>query len=235
MTGRRTGSSRSTTTTPETLLATLASPGWGDGLPLVAPTPERVEAHARARPVIPTRRSPRCSRGAASSPAGPSRSTRCSRAARPMSSRSCSRAVRAPLPARGEPARRQRDDPSGGAARDRARRDRAHRGVQRRGRRLRTRQPRQRHRRSRGTARAPPPRGRATGIRRRGDPGPAVEVHLLRRREPGRVAVGGLRRQPRRRRAERGHGALRREPAQRARPGSRRCTRVSSSARSRRR
>ena len=29
---------------PETLQAALAAEGWGDGLPVVAPTPERVDA-----------------------------------------------------------------------------------------------------------------------------------------------------------------------------------------------
>ena len=52
-------------------------------------------------------------------------------------------------------------------------------------------------------------------------PGPAREVQLLRGREPRRVPVGVVPAQPRCRRPERGHGALWRRPAQCARHGSR--------------
>ena len=53
-------------------------------------------------------------------------------------------------------------------------------------------------------------RGRCTpGVRRRVEPGPAREVHLLRRREHRRLAVGVVPREHRDRRTEHGHGALR--------------------------
>ena len=70
--------------------------------------------------------------------------------------------------------------------------------VQRRGRRVRARQPRQRHRRTRAcgcmmlhVAGAKP------GFGRRRDPRSAREVHVLRGREPRRVAVGVLPGEPR--------------------------------------
>ena len=193
---------------PETVLAVLADHGWGDGLPVVAPTPERVDAMLAAagdpdeplatlqpRRGVVTRRAVAVNAVLAG----------CAPEVFPVVLSAVRALCRPEVNLRGVNATTHPVAPLVVVHGEIA----EHRGVQRRHRRVRTGQPRQRDRRARGAARAPPPRGRTARIGRRGHAGPAVEVHVLRRREPRRVAVGGVRRQSGRRHAERGHGALR--------------------------
>ena len=205
---------------PEAIAELFETRGLGDGLPVVAPTPAARRRHARARG--------RRSRRGARHPAPPRRDRhpprrRHQRGARRLPAgdvpRRAHRGPRAGAPG-DEPARRERDHAPGRAdwcwctARSHDGAGFAS-GVGAFG-------PGNRANATVGRAvrLAPAPRrGRTPGFGRRGHARAAGEVHVLRGREPRRVTVGGLRREPGRRRAERGHRALRRGPAQRARHG----------------
>ena len=162
---------------PEALYDIFEERGWGDGLPLVPPTSARVDAMLAAL----RRRRPRrgggdaCPPDSARPPGASSRSTPCSPAASP-STCPCSSPRSVRWAHRGQPARRQRHDPPGGAAADRARRDRRARRLQQRPRRVRPGQPGERHDGTRPAARAAARRGRGTRPRRRVDAGRAGEV-----------------------------------------------------------
>ena len=95
-----------------------------------------------------------------------------------------------PRPPRGQPAWRQRHHPPRGADDPGPRRDRREGRLQQRGRRLRAGQPGQRHRGPRRPT-GPHERGRChSGVRRCRHARSAGEVHVLRRREPGREPRG---------------------------------------------
>ena len=125
------------TTPPDTLLEAYAAEGWGDGLPLVAPTPGARRRHARPHRRRPRRRP---GRAAAALRPGDPPPRRDQRGARRLHARRHARARHrgaGTRPARAEPPRRERHHPSGRAAARRARRDRRAGGLQRRHRRVR--------------------------------------------------------------------------------------------------
>ena len=172
---------------PEALLRVYAERGWGDGLPMVAPTAARVEAMLAALgdvdpdevlAVLPPRFGEVTRRIVAVNAvlAGCRPSTWPVVVSRDPGAR----------PSGGQPAGRQRHHAPRGAAADRARRDRRAGRLQRRHRRVRAGalQPGQRHHRA-----GRPPRAAARGrggarAGRRVDPGRAGQVHVLRGREP---------------------------------------------------
>ena len=222
---------------PETLQAAFAAQGWGDGLPVVAPTPDAGrrdarratgdpdEALATLLPRAGDRHPPRRrdQRGAR-------------RLHRRRRSPSCSRAVRAlcrpEVNLRGVNATTHPVAPLvivHGEIADRAGFNAGARRVRARA----TAPTRPSAARCGWCCCTSPARGPGSGdAATQGQPAKytyCVAENL------GRVTVGGVRGQPRRRRAERGHRALRRGSAQRARQESRRRPGARSSTRSRRR
>ncbi len=179
---------------PETVQAVLAGHGWGDGLPVVAPTPERVDAMLagagdpdeplatlQPRRGVVTRRAVAINAVLAG----------CAPDVFPVVLSAVRALCRPEVNLRGVNATTHPVAPlvvvHGEIAHTAG--FNAGTGVLRPG------EPCQRDSRARGAACAPPSGGRTSRIGRRGNAGTTVEIHVLRRREPRRVSVGRVCRQ----------------------------------------
>ena len=196
--------------TPEALLAAFCERDWCDGLPIVPPTEERVQAMlgGARRPIASLGVMPPLWRQATLEKLAVNAvMAGCEPAYFPL----IVAAVQAMLEPVVQPLRRPGDDALGGAAPDRARSDRRRARRARRQRLLRSRLSRQRDDRPGDPADPHERRGRLARPARHGDPGKPREVLLLHRRARGRLALGSA---PRGRRR---HGVRRRAAAQRER------------------